>query len=184
MNDLNLSLLHLLSAGDDPRPWLLMFGRSLALWGSVLSVLVLLGTALLRRREWRYLLAVAASAVLASVLAKWIAERIGEPRPFVAGLVPAYIAHNASGGMPSTHATVMFMVAFALLMRAGLRTAGVVLLALAAATTWARVYVGVHYPMDIGAGLLLGAMLAGALRLIFWLRQAAPRPAAPQTEPT
>jgi undecaprenyl-diphosphatase len=37
---------------------------------------------------------------------------------------------------------------------------------LAAAIAWSRVYVGVHYPLDVLGGAVLGVLLAIALR---WL---------------
>ena len=60
------------------------------------------------------------------------------------------------------------MGALAFLLRPRLRALGVPLLALAAATGWARIYVGVHFPLDIIAGLLLAGVIAAALALVQW----------------
>jgi undecaprenyl-diphosphatase len=163
MNASNLALFQWLAAGSQPTPWVLSMASALALWGAWLSAAVL-GLALWRHRTDRaYLCVVAAAAGLASLLSHAIAIQLDVPRPFVLGLAPAYIAHAGRGSLPSTHATVMFMVAAAFLLRPSLRRLGLPLLAVAAATGWARVYVGVHFPLDIVAGLLLGATVAGAL---------------------
>jgi membrane-associated phospholipid phosphatase len=169
MNTLNIALFQWLAAGSHPTPWVLSVASGFALWGSWLSAGVV-AVALWRQPEDRaWLLVVAAAAGLTSLLAHSIAMSLDVPRPFVLGLAPAYIAHAGRGSLPSTHASVMFMVALAFALRPSLRWLCTPLLVLAAVTGWARVYVGVHFPLDIVAGLLLGALVAGALRSAQWL---------------
>jgi undecaprenyl-diphosphatase len=114
------------------------------------------------------------AAGVASLLSHALAKHLGMPRPFVLDLTPAYIAHGASAAMPSTHACVMATVAFVLLCKPTLRPVGAVLLALAAATGWARIYVGVHFPFDIVAGFALAVVIAGvcvaAIRVFRWAK--------------
>jgi undecaprenyl-diphosphatase len=169
MNALNLSLFHWLAAGTQPTPWVLSVALVFALWGSWLCAGIV-AVALWRRPADRiYLCVVMAMAGLTSLGAHTIATALNVSRPFVQGLAPAYISHAGSGSLPSTHASVMFMVAVAFMLRPGLRRLSVPLLALAAATGWARVYVGVHFPVDIVAGLLLGTVIAGAIAMARWL---------------
>lgn len=167
MSDLNLTLLHWLAAGNSPEPAPLLFARLFALWGAWACAFVIGWCAWRRRSQTAYLLAMALGAGVASVLSHAIAARLNVPRPFVAGWVPAYISHNSSASLPSTHAAVMSFIAFALLLRADLRKAGAVTFLLACAVGWARIYVGVHYPLDIAAGMALGALLAAVLALIW-----------------
>lgn len=168
MHALNLALFQWITAGPHPTPWVLHVASGFALWGSWLCA-VLIGVALWRHRTERaYLCAVAAAAGATSLLSHLMAVLLNTPRPFAQGLAPAYIAHGANGSLPSAHASVMFMVALAFLLRPRLRRLGVPLLALAAATGWARIYVGVHFPLDILAGLLLAGSVAGALALAPW----------------
>jgi hypothetical protein len=101
-------------------------------------------------------------AALASLVSRELATAIGAPRPFMLGLSPEHISHGARAGLPSTHASVMFTVAFMLIADRRLRALGLAVLAMAVATAWARVYVGVHFPVDVAAGALLGASMAGA----------------------
>ena len=168
MNAINLGLFDLLAAGIDPAPWLLALARSFALGGSWAAAVVV-GIALWRRPQDRpYLLIVLAMAGLAKLLSHGIADALDLPRPFMLGLSPAYIPHGGRGSLPSTHASVMFFIAFAFLLRPTLRRPGVALTVLACLTGWARVCVGVHFPLDIVAGALLAAALAGALALARW----------------
>ena len=166
MNALNLALFQSITAGTQPTAWVLYLASALALWGAWICA-ALLAVALWRHRTDRaYLCTVAVMAAVTSLLSHAIAMSLDVPRPFVLGLAPAYIAHAGRGSLPSTHAAVMFMVALALLLRPSLRKLGVPLLLLAAATGWARIYVGVHFPVDIVAGLLLGGVVAGAIALV------------------
>lgn len=163
MHTLNVALFQWLAAGSHPTPWVLSVACDFALWGSWLSAGVV-ALALWRQPADRvWLFVVAAAAGLTSLLAHTIAMSLDVPRPFMLGLAPAYISHGGRGSLPSTHASVMFMVALAFLVRPGLRGLAAPLLALAAVTGWARVYVGVHFPLDIVAGLLLGSLVVGAL---------------------
>ena len=163
MNALNLALFQWLTAGSQPLPWVLSVASAFALWGSWLCAGMLVFALWRHRAERAYLFVVAAFAGFASMASHAIAQAISTPRPFMLGLAPSYIDHAGRGSLPSTHATVMFMVALAFLLRPHLRRLGVPLLVLAAVTGWARIYVGVHFPLDIVAGLLLGGAIAALL---------------------
>ena len=82
------------------------------------------------------------------------------PRPFALGLSPNYLGHAAETSFPSDHATVMWTLAFGLLLNANLRGYGWAAVALAALTSWARVFLGVHFPFDI-----LGSMAVAGISL-------------------
>jgi undecaprenyl-diphosphatase len=71
------------------------------------------------------------------------------PRPFMMGLGHTYIAHASDSSFPSDHATVFAGVGLTFVL-AGCRVAigwGVLLLGLCVA--WARIYLGVHFPLDM-----------------------------------
>ena len=165
-NAVNVSLLQWMAAGDDPNSWALLAGSVFALWGSALCAAAVLWAGWHVRSERPYIAEVVAGAAVASLLSHMIAAWLDVPRPFVAGLVPAYIVHGPSAALPSTHATVMFFIGFAFMLRATLRPVGAVVLVVAALTVWARIYVGVHSPLDILAGVALAAALTGVLALL------------------
>lgn len=169
MSALNIALLQWIAAGEDPGSWALLAARTMALWGGPASAAILLWAGWKKPSERAYLLVVIAGAAVASLLSHALASAFNFQRPFVQGLVPGYITHDASGSLPSTHATVMFFIAAAFLMRDELRRAGWALVVLAAFTGWSRVYVGVHFPLDIAAGLVLGLCLAGVLAAARWM---------------
>jgi len=164
-NALNLQLFHWIAAGHAPHPALLQFAIGLALGASWLSIGLMAWAAWRRPTERGYFIAVCLLAAGAGMLAHALAAASNLPRPFMVGLSPSWLNHGHRGSMPSTHATVMFAVAFCFLWRPRLRAFGWVMAAFAALTGWARIHVGVHFPFDVAAGLLLGGALAALLAL-------------------
>jgi len=73
------------------------------------------------------------------------------------------VREPTSSSFPSGHATTSFACAATLAPFVG-RRAAVVLYMLAAAIAYSRVYVGVHYPLDVLGGAVLGLSVATALR--------------------
>jgi undecaprenyl-diphosphatase len=106
------------------------------------------------------------SAGLALLLAQPIAHLVDRARPFVAHPQTAHvlISRSPDPSFPSDHATGAFALAFGLWLYD--RTLGSVLLVLAAILSFARVYVGVHYPGDVVAGAALGISVATVLFLV------------------
>lgn len=89
------------------------------------------------------------------------------PRPFVIGLGHVFFAHKPTSSFPSNHTIIIAAFAFALILDR--RWAGWGWLALAGALLvgTSRVYLGVHFPLDIVGGLLL-APLAAAITVPVW----------------
>jgi membrane-associated phospholipid phosphatase len=163
MNSLNLALFDTLAAGFSPSPTLLWFASAIARGSSWACAAILAWVAWRRPAQCVCVLAVLAAGAAASLISHEIAASVGMPRPFMVGLSPAHVPHGVRAGLPSTHASVMFTMAFMLLLRRGLRDVGLLVLAVAAVTAWSRIYAGIHFPFDIAAGALLGACIAGTL---------------------
>ena len=102
-----------------------------------------------------YLLASQASGVL-----KQIFDRARPPRAFpqITTLLP--LPHDAS--FPSGHAATSFACAVVLAAFLQSRRSRSLLFALAALIALSRVYVGVHYPLDVVVGAALGAAIGAA----------------------
>src|SRR4029078_6397487 len=73
------------------------------------------------------------------------------------------IAHSSDPSFPSDHATGAFALAFGIWLYD--RTIGALLLAVAALLSFARVFVGTHYPGDVVAGAAIGIAVTAALYL-------------------
>jgi undecaprenyl-diphosphatase len=100
------------------------------------------------------------AALAALMLAQLIGRAVDRARPYdVLDNVHLLAARSTDFSFPSDHATVAGAVAAGLLLLADRRwgiiaATGAVLMALA------RIYIGVHYPSDVAAGLALGAGVA------------------------
>ena len=99
--------------------------------------------------------------VLAAMALAWWLARLGQQfiasdRPFVAGLGTQWLEHARSHGFPSKHASVAFGFATAVALTAGRAHWASLAFAAAALIAWSRVYLGLHFPSDIGAGALVG----------------------------
>ncbi len=113
-------------------------------------------------------LVVACRAYAAGILG-WIGNAVigwlwFRPRPFVTlpGVVDLIGKPVTSKSFPSDHATAAFAMAFSVaFMRPGF---GIVMLILALQVSLGRVYVGVHSPSDVLAGLLAGLFWAAVVR--------------------
>jgi len=84
------------------------------------------------------------------------------PRPFAAGFGNQFLEHVADTSFPSDHGTIMFSVALALLLSRGGAKIGAGVMVMALATAWARVFLGVHWPLDM-AGAFVVSLLAALL---------------------
>ena len=129
----------------------------------LLGIALLAGWWLGRRARSPRQVAVAVWSALAAVVAVALVQPISsaadEKRPFVAlPHVLRLISHANDPGFPSDHATAAGAVAAGLFFvswRLGLVTALWSLI-----VAFSRVYVGVHFPQDVAAGLALGAIVA------------------------
>ena len=137
------------------------------------ALLAPLSIAFLLLRRWKrpsddiaLLVTAAGSAVLPSVV-KLIVAR---PRPTL-----EHLSHLTTLSFPSEHTTQAAAVylTIAIMLSKGLNRGWrelviVVAVLIALAVAWSRVYLGVHYPTDVIAGLLLG--WSWALLVFHWAR--------------
>lgn len=106
------------------------------------------------------------ATIILIALAAWIVASIMKhlfytPRPFLAlPDVTLLLPHEADGAFPSGHAT--FYSALAMAMYFYHKKIAVVFAVSAVIIGIARIMVGVHFPVDILAGLILGPIIAYA----------------------
>jgi undecaprenyl-diphosphatase len=102
----------------------------------------------------------AASAGISAVVALLVNAVLGHlwyhARPFAdhPKQTLLLVHHGADNSFPSDHASVAFAVAFAVLVFH--RRLGIVLLAVAVGVGLDRIFVGVHYPIDVLTSVLVG----------------------------
>jgi membrane-associated phospholipid phosphatase len=173
-------------------------------YGVVLFAVLLLAGVLFRRAAADRVLAAAGWAPLAVLLAVGLNQPLvsafAEARPYTAHPGLLVLASRSSDfSFPSDHAVMAGAAAAGLWLVS--RALGVLATVAALVMAFARVYIGAHYPWDVAAGLLFGALVAlfgwvllrtpltvltGWLRTRPGLRQAFPAPVAlpAQQEPS
>ena len=118
----------------------------------------------LRLERIRLTTALATSLVVSMGITVMIRLFYHHPRPFVVLNVHQLIAEH-SWSFPSQHATFFF--ALAIFIYQCNRQWGTVLIIAAFIISLARVVAGVHYPLDIGAGAILGSVIAILIYRLF-----------------
>ncbi len=129
-----------------------LVGEYGAIWLAIALVAALL------TRRWGVLLWVAIADAVAQLATTGIKAEIPRARPHVVTLVSEPTTHS----FPSGHATSSF--ACAVVLSAFVPSCKLPFFVLAALIAVSRVYVGVHYPLDVIGGTVLG-LLIGALTL-------------------
>lgn len=130
---------------------------------ALFAIALLVGWWIARRQRSPRKVAIAVwgalAALIAVALVQPIASAADEQRPFVGHPgVLKLIPHAADTGFPSDHATAAGAIAAALFFISW--QLGLISALLAAIVAFSRVYVGVHFPQDVVAGLALGAVVA------------------------
>ena len=91
---------------------------------------------------------------------------LNTPRPFSIPMGQTLLEHAATGSFPSNHMSIFSGIALAYYFSTQ-RHLGRVLLCVAWLVAWARVYVGVHFPIDMLGAFIL-ALLVNLFGLPLW----------------
>lgn len=176
MNELetiNRTLFLHINGGEGTPAWLVQLAIGIADDLIYLIPLLLLGLWLWGDPARR---SVTIKACLVAMLGVAANQAIGavwpHPRPFMIGLGHAWIAHAADSSFPSDHMTVFAGVGLTLLFDGAAAWAVLTLLA-GVSVAWARVFLGVHFPLDM-VGAVGVAALAYAVISPVWRKTSAP----------
>ena len=102
---------------------------------------------------------------IAILISQCISHVYYHPRPFVMEVGRTLIYHAPNGSFPSDHMLIFSSIAFSYLFSAQ-RKLGIFLFFMAWLVAWSRVYLGVHFPLDmLGAFLLAFALNFFGLKL-------------------
>lgn len=101
------------------------------------------------------------SLLIADGIALVLKTLIYEPRPFITfGNVHLLVVENDPFSFPSGHTTSTFAVICFLMFKLKNNLLDVILILFGLIIGFSRIYVGVHYPFDVLAGMILGVLSA------------------------
>lgn len=174
LHALNHSLFLWINADDDAHPAVIELALFVAEYITA-AVMVAVGFYLLLHHRRRRMLCVNVLLSLLLGMAAAYLIRLGwhHARPFALGLGTNFLDHSASSSFPSKHFTAVVSPLASMCLFAVTRTAGLLGLALSLPVAWSRIYLGVHWPLDMAGALLVGFASALAAKwLLFSLRWA------------
>jgi len=155
------SLFHTVNSGVALHDWLedpvtVLAGLAVPLYAVATLALWLLDRPY-GRLKWKLASASALGAAALALLANQLVSHVWDrPRPFAAHEAGTHLlaAPSPDPSFPSDHAAAAFAIAFAVL--AFSRWGGVAFLGAASFIAVSRVALGLHYPSDVVAGLVVG----------------------------
>ncbi|ARF49510.1 MULTISPECIES: undecaprenyl-diphosphate phosphatase [Pantoea] len=162
MEELNRTLFTAINATPDSPHWLLQLATFIA--RDVIAIVPLLIVALWlwgprdQVASQRVLVLKTGIALLYALAISWcVGQLLPHPRPFAIGFGYQFLHHAPDDSYPSDHGTTIFTFALAFLFWHRLWS-GVILMVVGTAIAWSRIYLGVHWPMDMLGGLLVGML--------------------------
>jgi len=164
---LNHHLFLLINAEPGESPLLIALGRIVAA-DAIGLVPVLLVLLWIRGRPDRRggLVATAVATALALGANQIVGQFWYEPRPFMIGLGRTLLAHAPENSFPSDHTTFMLTVGIGLIATGAAPRWGRVVTIAGVLVAWARIYLGLHFPLDMVASALIAGIFAA---LSVWL---------------
>ena len=120
-----------------------------------------------RRHTQKGIMVASSSLGISQVMVEVINGIWARPRPFTELNVNLVFYMPTDASFPANSSTVLFGMAWGLFLYS--RKAGTVLLCLAAVKGFSRIYVGVHYPLDVVSGAVIGLTVALFFLVVFKL---------------
>jgi undecaprenyl-diphosphatase len=139
--------------------WFIRLGADDHIIPVILALLVLATLLFARKHSGRKIAFMAiicalGATVVSMVILFGLNHAFFRPRPFSTNAVHLLFYHNTDSAFPSNAATLAFAFSFGVFVYR--RKLGAVMLALAAFVCLARMAAGIHYPLDVLGGMLLG----------------------------
>lgn len=149
----NLTLFHLINADQNAPLWKIrtaLFFAEITIY----AIPIVIAYFLVRKKDRRLAMTAMAAIILAMGITYLIRTVWYYPRPFDAGIGRQLLSHQADGSCPSMHVTVFTVFGLWLLYARQWALGGVTLL-VGTMVALARVFLGVHYPIDMLGSLVV-----------------------------
>lgn len=167
LSELNIDLFTLINSSNESFPWLTQFGLFIA--KDLLYVLIIIFGLCWLRGNYVIKTYITKAFIFTAVtlcISLIFSNLIYFPRPFTLGLGHQILAHDPNGSFPSDHMLIFSSIALSYIF-SPFKKLGILLILIALLEGWSRVFVGVHFPVDILGGFTL-ALVINALGLGLW----------------
>lgn len=169
LDQLNLSLFHLLNVPDQASIWMINYASLIAhdlvyLFLLIFAIAWFRGSYEVKTGIIKAFIFTAITLLMSEVLS----TVLNTPRPFVMDVGRTLLEHAPTGSFPSNHMSIFSGIAFAYYFSPQ-RDLGRILIWTAWLVAWSRVYVGVHFPIDM-LGAFLMAITVNLAGLPLWLK--------------
>ena len=167
LDQLNLYLFHILNVPDQASIWMINYASLIAhdlvyLFLLIFAIAWFRGSYEVKTGIIKAFIFTAITLLMSEVLS----AVLNTPRPFVMGVGRTLIEHAPTGSFPSNHMSIFSGIAFAYYFSPQ-RDLGRILIWTAWLVAWSRVYVGVHFPIDM-LGAFLMAITVNLAGLPLW----------------
>jgi len=167
LDQLNLYLFHILNVPDQASIWIINYASLIAhdlvyLFLLIFAIAWFRGSYEVKTGIIKAFIFTAITLLMSEVLS----AVLNTPRPFVMDVGRTLIEHASTGSFPSNHMSIFSGIAFAYYFSPQ-RDLGRILIWTAWLVAWSRVYVGVHFPIDM-LGAFLMAITVNLAGLPLW----------------
>jgi len=167
LDQLNLYLFHILNVPDQASIWIINYASLIAhdlvyLFLLIFAIAWFRGSYEVKTGIIKAFIFTAITLLMSEVLS----AVLNTPRPFVMDVGRTLIEHAPTGSFPSNHMSIFSGIAFAYYFSPQ-RDLGRILIWTAWLVAWSRVYVGVHFPIDM-LGAFLMAIIVNLAGLPLW----------------
>ena len=167
LDQLNLQLFHILNVPDQTSIWMINYASLIAhdlvyLFLLIFAIAWFRGSYEVKTGIIKAFIFTAITLLMSEVLS----AVLNTPRPFVMDVGRTLIEHAPTGSFPSNHMSIFSGIAFAYYFSPQ-RDLGRILIWTAWLVAWSRVYVGVHFPIDM-LGAFLMAIIVNLAGLPLW----------------
>ena len=171
LDQLNLYLFHLLNAPDQASIWMINYACLIAhdlvyLFLLIFAIAWFWGSDEVKTGIVKAVIFTAITLSMSEVLS----ALLNTPRPFVMDVGRTLIEHAPTGSFHSNHMSIFSGMALAYYFSPQ-RDLGRILLWTAWLVAWSRIYVGVHFPIDMVGAFLISLMVNLAGLPLWWKYQ-------------